>query len=117
MDFDAAIAAHADWKVNFRIALATRTTVDAQRACSDRTCALGHWLHGEARASLAGDKTYLQCVEAHREFHEAAGEVAQAINRHEFERAADMIDVGSKFHDASMRVAVAVRRLKTMAPA
>jgi len=28
-----------------------------------------------------------------------------------------MIEVGSKFHDASMRVAVAVRRLKTMAPA
>jgi hypothetical protein len=117
MDFDAAIAAHADWKVNFRIALATHSTVDAQRACSDKNCALGHWLHGEARAKLAGDKTYLQCVEAHRDFHDAAGEVASAINRKDFQRAADMIEVGSKFHDASMRVAVAVRRLKAMAPA
>lgn len=43
--------------------------------------------------------------------------MAGAINRRDFQRAADMIDVGSKFHDASMRVAVAVRRLKTLAPA
>ena len=117
MDFDAAMAAHADWKVNLRIAMETRAQVDVARASSDCNCALGRWLHGEAKSRLSGDRSYLQCVEAHRDFHESAGEIAVAINRGDTAAAARMLDGGSSFSSASLRVAVAIRRLKTAVPA
>lgn len=117
MDFDAAMAAHADWKVNLRVALVGKTTVDAEKACSDRNCALGRWLHGDARSTHGSDRNYLQCVEAHREFHEAAGEVARSINNRDYERAEKMLEGGSRFSDASLKVAVAVRRMKACVPA
>ena len=112
MDFDAAMAAHADWKVNLRVALETQVPVDADRARSDCVCALGRWLHGDARSRWGADANYLQCVAAHREFHEAAGEVATAINRRAFDQAGRMLESGARFSTASMKVAVAVRRLR-----
>ncbi|AZS22519.1 MULTISPECIES: CZB domain-containing protein [unclassified Caulobacter] len=117
MDFDAAMAAHADWKVNLRIAMETRAHVDVERASSDCNCALGRWLHGEAKSRLAGDRTYLQCVEAHRDFHKSAGEIAVAINRGDTATAARLLEGGSPFSTASLQVAVAIRRLKTAVPA
>jgi len=112
MDFDKATAAHAEWKIKLRVALQNGETVDAERLCSDKNCDLGRWLHGEGRTRSAGRPAYLECVEAHREFHEQAGNVARAINRKDFAGAEALLDNGSKFAEASSKVAVAVRRLK-----
>lgn len=117
MDFDAALQAHADWKVNLRIALDAKTAVDAERAGSDCQCALGRWLHGEAKAAMQGERAYHHCVEAHRDFHQAAGEIAQAINRRDYDRASQLLDSGSRFSQASLQVAVAVRRMRNVVPA
>ena len=117
MDFDAAMAAHTDWKVNLRVALETKAVVDADRARSDCNCALGKWLHGEARARWGADESYRQCVAAHREFHDAAGEVASTINSRAFDQAGRMLESGARFSAASMKVAVAVRRLRAIVQA
>jgi hypothetical protein len=112
MDFDKATAAHADWKVKLRVALSNHDTLDAQAICSDRHCDLGRWLHGEARQTLGGNPSFLQCVEAHREFHSCAGQVAEAINRKNDELAERLLGIGAPFSEASMKVAVALRRLR-----
>ena len=112
MDFDKATAAHADWKVKLRVALTNHDTLDAQAICSDRNCDLGRWLHGEARQRLGTNPSFLQCVEAHREFHLCAGKVAEAINRKDDAAAEKMLGMGAPFGEASMKVAVALRRLR-----
>ena len=112
MDFDKAMAAHADWKVKLRVALQNGDTLDAARICSDKTCDLGRWLHGEARTRWSGNANYLNCVETHRQFHECAGKVAETINRKDFATAEKLLGIGSPFSDASSNVAVAVRRMK-----
>jgi hypothetical protein len=117
MDFDKAIAAHADWKVKLRVALDNHGVLDAQAICSDRHCDLGRWLHTEAKHGLGADPNFLQCVEAHREFHEAAGAVAHAINGKSFPAAEQQLAPGSRFSEASSRVAVMLRRLKRDAAA
>jgi hypothetical protein len=112
MDFDKATAAHADWKVKLRVALSNHDTLDAQAICSDRNCDLGRWLHGEARLRLGTNASYLQCVEAHRDFHVCAGKVAEVINRKDDATAERMLGTEAPFGVASMKVAVALRRLR-----
>lgn len=112
MDFDKATAAHAEWKVKLRVALQDHGSLDAERVCSDKHCELGQWLHGEARAKFSSRPAYLSCVEAHRDFHQCAGDIAQAINRKDYEAAEQLLDTGSRFAHASSQVAVAIRRLR-----
>ncbi|MFN3522028.1 MAG: CZB domain-containing protein [Phenylobacterium sp.] len=112
MDFDKATAAHADWKVKLRMALMNGDTLDAETLCSDKHCDLGRWLHGEGRARFAGRPAFGECVEAHKDFHEAAAGVARAINRKDFAAAETLLGAGSRFGEASSKVAVSVRRLK-----
>lgn len=117
MDFDKAMAAHADWKVKLRVALDNRTQLDAERICSDKNCELGGWLHGEGRNRFGASPHFLTCVDAHREFHQEAGAVARTINSADYGKAEALLNTGSRFADASTRVAVAVRRLKREAEA
>ena len=112
MDFDKAMAAHADWKVKLRVALDNRTTLDADSICSDRNCDLGRWLHGEGRKQCDRSTSFGTCVEAHATFHREAGGVATMINRKDYGRAEQMLGAGSAFADASTAVVVILRRLK-----
>lgn len=112
MDLDRAIAAHADWKVKLRQALDEHGVLDAERLSADCHCELGQWLHGPGRTTLGSNPNFLSCVEAHRDFHTAAGAVARKINAKDYTSAATQLDVGSPFAAASTAVAVALRRLK-----
>ena len=117
MDLDKALAAHADWKVKLRVALTEHQVLDAERIASDCQCDLGRWLQHEGKAAHSMNPSFRECVEAHTEFHRAAGAVARLINRKDFAGAERQLDVGSDFSGASTRVAVAVRRLKREAEA
>lgn len=112
MDFDKAMAAHADWKVKLRVALDNRDTMDADRVCSDKNCDLGRWLHGDGHHQCGGAPSFGACVEAHANFHREAGAVATTINRRDYVKAEQMLGIGSTFADASTGVAVILRRLK-----
>ena len=112
MDLDKAIGAHADWKIKLRRALDEHETLDAERLSADCHCELGQWLHGPGRVALGSNPTFLSCVEAHRDFHAAAGAVARKINAKDYAAATAQLDIGSAFANASTAVAVAVRRLK-----
>lgn len=112
MDFDKAMAAHADWKVKLRIALDNHEMLDAERICSDKNCDLGRWLHGDGRGQCGRAPSFGACVEAHAAFHREAGAVATRINAKDYGRAEQMLGAGSTFADASTNVAVILRRLK-----
>jgi methyl-accepting chemotaxis protein len=111
MDIDQAIAAHAQWKVRLRAAIASGESVDARSIAADDCCALGKWLHGDARKLLGARPAYQDCVERHAAFHREAGRVAQEINARRFDQAAAMLD-GGAYTTASSAVGVAIGRLK-----
>lgn len=112
MNLDTALAAHADWKVKLRVALADHVTLDAETLASDCKCQLGLWLHGEGRAAHAASANFKACVAAHADFHRAAGAIARTINAKDYAGAERQLDIGTPFAQATSAVAVAVRRLK-----
>ena len=112
MDFDKAMAAHADWKVKLRVALDNQDALDVDRICSDKNCDLGRWLHGEGRHQCGSAPSFGACIEAHAKFHREAGAVAATINRRDYVKAEQMLGIGSTFAETSTGVAVILRRLK-----
>ncbi len=112
MNFDNAIAAHADWKVKLRMAIQNKATLDATEVSADNCCMLGKWLHGDARANFGGKGEYSDCMAKHAAFHTAAGAVARKINSGEYDAATAMLGPGTPYTAASSEVGTAINRLK-----
>lgn len=112
MNLDDAIAAHAEWKIKLRGAIEKHEVLDAKTISADNCCALGHWLHGEARARLSASQVYRELLTKHASFHAEAGHVATAINAKQFEKASGLLEAGTAYSTASTAVAVAIGRLK-----
>jgi methyl-accepting chemotaxis protein len=112
IDFDSALAAHANWKVRLRSAIASGENVDARAIGADDCCVLGKWLHGDAKRLMAGRPTYTDCVAKHAAFHREAGRVAEAINAKRLDAAGAMLDAGTPYTDASSAVGMALNRMK-----
>ena len=115
MNLDAAIAAHAQWKTKFRMAITKQETMDAVAIGKDNCCDLGKWLHGEGKLQLGSKPEFLSLLEKHKAFHVEAGKVANAINTKKYTEAERMIDSGSSFSAASSAVGVAVNSVKKVA--
>ena len=111
-DFDAAIAAHREWKVRLRSAIAGQTRLEADKICRDDQCPLGRWLHGPGGATWGGRPSFVSLVDKHAEFHREAGAVAQRINAGDYEHAERLIGSGSRFADVSNEVAMLLTRAK-----
>ncbi len=79
---------------------------------SDRLCPTGCWLHGEGARRWAGNHSFLALLEAHREFHLRAGEVAESGATVEAQRA---LRNGTPFAYALADLNAAFRRMKAAA--
>ncbi|HJV42561.1 CZB domain-containing protein [Caulobacter sp.] len=112
MDFTEETHAHAQVCDHLLEAVGDKTTVDAATIRSDRHCNTGRWLFGPTQQRWAGNHTYLNCVEAHREFHQAAGEVAELINRGEYAEANRRLRNGSRLAMATSGLNTAFRRMR-----
>ena len=112
MDLTEEARAHAKICDHLLEAVASKTTVDAAALRSDRQCGAGRWLHGPIQQRWAGNHTYLNCVEAHREFHQAASEVADLINRGEYAEANRRLRNGSRLAMATSTLTTAFRRMR-----
>lgn len=112
MDLNSASQAHAEWKVKLRMAIAKKESLDAATISKDNCCALGKWLHGEAKGQFGKFPAYLDCVSKHAEFHREAGKVASAINAADFDRASKMLDAGTPYAHATSAVSSAILGLK-----
>jgi methyl-accepting chemotaxis protein len=111
-DFDRAIAAHREWKVKLRKAIAQKEQLDAEAICRDDRCPLGQWLHGPGGARWGSRPTFSALLGRHAEFHVAAGDVARRINAGSYADAERLIGSGSPFANASTEVATLLTRAK-----
>jgi methyl-accepting chemotaxis protein len=112
IDIESAVAAHAQWKVKLRSAIASGETLDARSISADDCCALGKWLHGDAKRLMAGRPAFADCLGKHAVFHREAGRVAEAINAKKMDVANAMLEGGTAYAQASSAVGVALGRLK-----
>jgi methyl-accepting chemotaxis protein len=118
MDLDRAVAAHAQWKIRLRGAIANGDQLDAASVSADNCCELGKWLHGDARRLADPQGLIGDCTAKHAEFHRQAGQVARAINAKRMDDAERMLAPGTAYSNASNNVGVALLRLKRqIAPA
>ena len=62
MDLNLAIKGHATWKLKLRIAIQNKEQLDVTVMSADNQCALGRWLHHEAKRKYVHLPTYLACV-------------------------------------------------------
>jgi methyl-accepting chemotaxis protein len=108
MNLDKAIAAHAEWKMKFRSAIARKEKLEVDKICLDNACPLGAWLHGEAKASFGKLASYARCVDKHAAFHREAGKVATAINAGKYAEAESMMANGTSYAAASGDVGASV---------
>lgn len=111
-DFSSAIEAHRQWKVRLRSAIAEHGQLDAQTLCRDDRCPLGQWLHGPGGARWGQRPLFVELVERHATFHRTAADVAQAINRGQYDEARRLIGAGSAFTQVSTEVASLLTRAK-----
>ncbi|MFT4250918.1 MAG: CZB domain-containing protein [Caulobacter sp.] len=81
MDFQEQTRFHNHICETLEDAIAGGRQVDAAAVRAERQCAAGQWLHGEGHRLMPGSHLHLHCLEAHRDFHRAAGQVADQINR------------------------------------
>ncbi|MCX8006154.1 MAG: methyl-accepting chemotaxis protein, partial [Burkholderiaceae bacterium] len=109
-DFAKAVEAHRAWKVKLRSAIAKREKLDAATVKRDDCCPLGQWLHGEGGSRWSTRPAFVDLVAKHREFHLAAGEVAETINRGAYEQAERLLGGGSRFAEASNTTVAAIQR-------
>ena len=111
-DFDAAIAAHREWKIRLRSAMAEHGQLDADTLCRDDQCPLGRWLHGPGGAQWGSKPSFRALVDKHAEFHTCAGEVARRINLGQMDQAERLIGSGSRFSQISGEVSTLLTQAK-----
>ncbi|MFN3567165.1 MAG: methyl-accepting chemotaxis protein, partial [Burkholderiaceae bacterium] len=109
-DFAKAVEAHRAWKVKLRQAITKKEKLDAATIRRDDCCALGQWLHGEGGRRWGTQPAFVDLLGKHRDFHHAAGEVAETINRGAYEAAARLLGAGSRFAQASNDTVAAIQR-------
>ncbi len=112
MDFNTALAKHAEWKLKFRTAISKNDSMDAITIAKDNCCDLGKWLHGEAKIKFSKLGSYTDCLSTHASFHKEAGKVANTINAKKFKEAEAMLGAGTPYSAASNKVGSAILNLK-----
>lgn len=112
MNFDEAITAHSQWKIRLQSVVSgtSKENLDPAVVGVDDRCALGQWIHGEAKAHAAL-REYAELVSEHAAFHKAAAEVLRLAQSGMAATAAQSILEGS-FHHASIRTINAIRHLR-----
>ena len=112
LDFRAAIAAHGKWKTTLRNAISSGDQLDAAAISRDDCCAVGKWVHGPGGQRWSNAPDFTNLVARHREFHQAAGAVAEVVNRGDKDKALRMLDGGSAFMSATHAVVEALNVLR-----
>lgn len=117
LDLDQSVQKHAEWKIKFRSAIASQSTLDAAAIGRDDCCDVGRWLHGPGRAACGARPEFDRAVSTHRAFHAEAGKVAALINARKFSEAEAALAAGTHYAAASSDVGVALMALKRAAAA
>jgi len=117
MDFEQASKVHFEWKTKLRNYLKKPDgSLMPGTVGRDNECALGKWLHGEAK-KFAGDHTYDELLTAHSGFHQEAASLIRRADSGEKVDAEAALGTSSKFNQLSQRVTVLIMEMKRHAVA
>lgn len=116
MDFNQAIAAHAEWKIKLRLYLNGQGDLNPHVICQDNQCVLGKWIYGEgAGFSYLPEFDHLR--HTHAQFHKCAAGIVDKINRGDRESATQALAPGSEFTQLSSEITVDLMKIKRAAVA
>lgn len=95
VDFEMAIAAHENWKLQLQAFLEGRSTEHfvAEEICFDDRCDLGKWIHTAGRAKLGAFPGFTALQGHHKMFHYAASNVVALTQAGKTDEARKMLDV------------------------
>jgi methyl-accepting chemotaxis protein len=113
MDFNQAIAAHADWKIKLSSYLRKPDgTLNPADIAPDNKCDLGKWIAGEG-AKFSSLQQFSSLKEQHARFHKAAAEIVRRADTGE--KIGDEVALGarSEFGHASAAVVQAIMGMKS----
>jgi len=112
IDFDSAFVAHILWKARFRASITREQAMDVAAIESDRCCELGQWLYEDGQRQYGSRPEFTALIEKHKDFHQAAGQVAQLINSRNYAEATRHMELGSSFDAKSLQTGLAISALK-----
>ena len=115
MDFLEHAHQHTQVREALGAAISEQRTFDVRELKSDRLCPTGCWLHREGSRRWAGNHAFLGLLEAHRDFHLRAAEVAELANRGAYVEAQRALRNGTPFAYALADLNAAFRRMKAAA--
>lgn len=112
MNFDEAVRTHCLWKIHLLGIIAGTITdpLDPKVIEADDTCALGIWIHGEAKEYAHLDE-YQMLLKEHASFHRKVGKAVTLVHGGLFDQAKSYLET-SQFTDASKRIIHAIRSLQ-----
>jgi methyl-accepting chemotaxis protein len=114
---DHAIAAHARWKSNLRLASQTgQSALKVDQAGRDDACDLGHWLL-ERPAAEKISPHFLAVRDLHAKFHREASHVLELALVGKGAEATAMMAIGGSFAIVSTRLTAALTAWKKRMPA
>jgi aerotaxis receptor len=114
LDFEAAFAAHQQWRVTLRNAVSRKLSVNADELRRDDCCNLGKWLHGAGGKRWGHEASFVRLIAVHRDFHQQAGKVADVLMQQRYEQAGKMLDAGTPFVEAGKQVAQVLKQLRSL---
>ncbi|HTR66922.1 MAG TPA: CZB domain-containing protein [Terriglobales bacterium] len=112
MNFDDAVAAHAQWKMKLSSYLSHPDgSLDAATASLDNKCALGQWISGDG-ASYSRLPEYAKLKSEHARFHKAVGDVIRKAASGQSVSEETALGSHSEFGSASNAVVTAIMAMK-----
>jgi signal transduction histidine kinase len=112
LDARRALDFHEAWKERFLQAIAGKGSASLESAGDPTVCDLGQWLAGEGLLRHGRSPGHAICRDAHRRFHEAAGEVAREIAAGRLEKARALLGDFTPYSAASSALAAAILHLE-----
>ena len=106
---NAAIAAHATWKVRLKAAIEKGASeFSPSDIAHDDHCDFGKWLHGAVATVFKSSPHYTKCVELHRQFHIVAAKVLSLALGGKKDEAVHFIGIQGEFTQASAALTMAM---------
>lgn len=117
MNFDEAIAAHANWKMKLSAYVKNPDkSVNAAVLATDNHCALGKWIYGEG-LKFANLPEYQELKKGHAAFHQAAAAIVKRADAGE--QVSEEVNLGaqSDYNKLSTQVVTQIMKMKAKVPA
>ena len=108
LDMKAALEAHAAWKTRLEAQIRgdAGETLSVATVAADTNCALGKWLHGDAKAEFADYPEYAQLRKAHSDFHICAGGILSDAHDGNTDAASDSLKKNFRHHSDAVQLAL-----------